>query len=113
VASRSPPPPPRESSPSSLGTCSPKDYAWARLALHAKKLRDLEFKAGLPARRGQKGTAAAYSTKSARERERRWVTQAEHAYQRFVTGWQPKGQESARAPQMDAQFWSSSCHVRE
>jgi len=68
-----------------------EDYAWARPALHAKKLRALELKAGMPARRGQKGPAAAYSIKSARDRERRWVEQAERAYQRFVAGWQPRG----------------------
>lgn len=68
-----------------------EDYAWARPALHAKKLRDLELKAGMPARRGRKGPAAAYSIKSARDQERRWVEQAERAYQRFVSGWQPKG----------------------
>lgn len=68
-----------------------EDYAWARPALHTKKLRDLELKAGMPARRGQKGSAAAYSIKSERERERRWVAQAERAYQRFVAGWRPQG----------------------
>jgi transposase len=68
-----------------------EDYAWARPALHARKLRDLELKAGLPARRGQKGLAAAYSIKAERERERLWVAQAERAYERFVAGWQPRG----------------------
>ena len=68
-----------------------EDYAWTRPALHAKKLRDLGLKAGRPARRGQKGAAAACSIKSERERERRWVAQAEAAYQHFVAGWQPRG----------------------
>ena len=38
-----------------------EDYAFARPSLTAKKLRALELKAGVPSRRGQKGTAAAYS----------------------------------------------------
>ena len=32
-----------------------------RPALHAKKLRDLELRAGEPARRGQRGAAYAYN----------------------------------------------------
>jgi transposase len=54
-------------------------YAWARPAPRAKKLRDLELKAGAPARRGQKGTAAAYPIKSERDREKRWGAQVERA----------------------------------
>ena len=45
-------------------------------SLHAKKLRDLELKAGHKAVRGQKGAAHAYNIKSHREEERRWVEQA-------------------------------------
>jgi hypothetical protein len=62
--------------------------------LHAKKLRDLELKAGYKAERGQRGAAHAYNTKS---QERRWVEQAETAYARFVTGWNPRGPKRARA----------------
>ena len=47
-----------------------QDYAWTRPALYAKKLRDLELRAGLPARRGQKGPAASYNVKSPRDRPR-------------------------------------------
>ena len=68
-----------------------QNYAWARPALHAQKLRDAELKAGVPARRGQKGSAATYNIKSVREQERRWVEQAEQAYSRFVAGWAPRG----------------------
>jgi len=68
-----------------------QDYAWARPALHAQKLRSAELKAGIPARRGQKGAAAAYNLKTVRDEERRWVEQAEQAYDRFVTGWTPRG----------------------
>ena len=68
-----------------------ESYLWARPALHAKKVRDLELKAGHQAARGQKGAAHAYNIKSYRDQERRWVEQAETAYARFVTGWNPRG----------------------
>lgn len=65
-------------------------------SLHAKKLRDLELKAGYKAARGQKGAAHAYNSKSHRDEERRWVEQAETAYARFVTGWNPQGPKKVR-----------------
>jgi hypothetical protein len=73
-----------------------ESYAWPRPALHAKKLRDLELKAGHKAARGQKGTAHAYNIKSHRQEERRWVEQAETAYTRFVAGWNPRGPKTRR-----------------
>ena len=65
-----------------------EDYAGARPGLHAKKLRTLELKAGVPSQKGrnQRGRADAYNLKSMREQERRWVEQAEKAYRRFVAG---------------------------
>ena len=71
-----------------------ESYLWARPALHAKKMRELELKAGHPAARGQKGAAHAYNLKSHRDQERRWVEQAEAAYARFVAGWNPRGPRS-------------------
>ena len=44
----------------------------------------------------QKGAAYAYNIKSHREQERRWVEQAETAYARFVTGWNPRGPKKLR-----------------
>ena len=73
-----------------------ESYVWARPSLHAKKLRDLELKAGHKTARGQKGAAYAYNIKSHREAERRWVEQAETAYARFVTGWNPRGPKKVR-----------------
>ena len=73
-----------------------ESYVWARPSLHAKKLRDLELKAGSKAARGQKGTAHAYNLKSHRDEERRWVEQAETAYTRFVAGWNPRGPKKVR-----------------
>ena len=49
-----------------------------------------ELRAGMPARRGQKGKAAAYSLKDVRARELALSEQAEHAYQRLVADWQAK-----------------------
>jgi transposase len=70
-----------------------EDYAWVRPALYAKKRRDLELKAGFPSQKGgnQRGIAHAYNLKAVRDQERRWVEQAETAYRRLVTGWQPRG----------------------
>jgi transposase len=73
-----------------------ESYVWARPSLHAKKLRDLELKAGYKAARGQKGAAHAYNSKSHRDEERRWVEQAETVYARFVTGWNPQGPKKMR-----------------
>src|SRR5918997_1179958 len=73
-----------------------QSYLWARPALHAKKVRDLELKAGHKSARGQKGAAHAYNLKSHRHEERRWVEQAETAYARFVAGWNPRGPKRVR-----------------
>jgi transposase len=72
-----------------------EDYAFARPSLTAKKLRALELKAGLPARRGQKGTAAGYSLKDVRAREKALAEQAEHAYAQMVADWQAKAPKKA------------------
>ena len=67
-----------------------EDYAFARPSLTAKKLRALELKAGMPARRGQKGTASGYSLKDVRTREKALAEQAERAYAQMVADWQAK-----------------------
>jgi transposase len=54
------------------------------------RLRALELRVGMPPRRGRKGTAAAYSLKEVRRRERALTEQAEVAYRQLVTDWQPK-----------------------
>ena len=72
-----------------------ESYLLARPALHARKLRDLELKAGHKPARGQKGAAHAYNIRSSREQERRFVEQAEAAYTRFVAGWNPRGPKPA------------------
>jgi hypothetical protein len=59
----------------------------------------LELKAGMPSRRGQKGTAAAYSLKDVREREKALAEQAERACTQMVADWQAKApRKPALAP---------------
>jgi transposase len=76
-----------------------EDYAWNRPALTAAKRRALELQAGWPAKRGQKGEAAAYSLKQVRDQERALAEQAERTYARFVGRWraQPKPKSTGAA----------------
>jgi len=67
-----------------------EDYAFQRPSLTAKKLRALELRAGLPSRRGRKGTAAAYSLREVRRRENALAEQGEQAYRHLVANWQTK-----------------------
>ena len=60
--------------------------------------RHLELKACVPARRGHKDPAAAYSIMSAQDWEKRWV---EQAYRRFVSVWQPKGPKERTGATME------------
>ena len=72
-----------------------EDYAGVRPALHAKKLRDLELRSGLPARRGQRGAGYEYNLTKTRLEEKRRAEQSEVAYRRQVEGWTKRGR---RAP---------------
>jgi transposase len=73
-----------------------QDYAFARPSLTATKLRALELKAGMPSRRGQKGTAAAYSLKDVRAREKALAEQAERSYAQLVADRQAKAPAAKR-----------------
>lgn len=74
-----------------------QDYAWARPALVARKLRDLELKAGFPSRKGgSRGKAYEYNLRHVREQERRFVERSEKAYERFVRGWRPEGPQKIK-----------------
>ncbi len=73
-----------------------KDCTWSRPALHAKKPRDLQLRAGHPPRRGQRGPAHAYSKAGTREAERRRAADGEAAHERLTRGWQPRGPRRAR-----------------
>ncbi|MDP8908162.1 MAG: IS110 family transposase [Chloroflexota bacterium] len=73
-----------------------EDYAWARPALQARKMRSLELRAGLPRQHGQRGAAYDYNIRGIRERERRAVEHAEIAYRRLTEGWRQQGSKKAR-----------------
>jgi transposase len=74
-----------------------EDYAFQRPSLTAKKLRALELRAGMPSRRGRKGTAASYSFKEVRARENALAEQGERAYRHLVADWQAKKPAKAGA----------------
>jgi transposase len=67
-----------------------EDYAFQRPSLTAKKLRALELRAGMPSRRGRKGSTATYWHKEVRAQENAVAEQAEVAYRHLVAGWQAK-----------------------
>jgi transposase len=67
-----------------------EDYAFARPSLNAQKLRRLQLRAGMPSRRGRKGSAAAYSLREVRRREKELAEQAERAYAHMVADWRAK-----------------------
>ena len=74
-----------------------EDFAWSRPALTAKKRRDLELRAGMPAKKGHRGPAAEYSLKEVRATERAAAQVAERAYTRFVANWRPKKPSPSRS----------------
>ncbi len=67
-----------------------EDYAYQRPSLTAQKLRALELRAGMPSRRGQRGSTHAYNLKEVRARERALSEQAERTYQKLVAEWQTR-----------------------
>jgi len=71
-----------------------EDYAYQRPSLTAQKLRALELRAGMPSRRGQRGSTHAYNLKEVRARERALSEQAERAYRQLVADWQAKAPAS-------------------
>lgn len=68
-----------------------EDYDWVRQALHAKKIRDLELRAGYPEQRGQRGRSYDYNLPHRRRHERARAEQAESAYRRMTEGWRRTG----------------------
>jgi len=73
---------------------SEQDYAFGRPTLTRKKLRRLELAAGAPRGKGQPGIWAA--DKALRQAELELALQAETAYRRLVTDWQPRKGAGAR-----------------
>jgi transposase len=74
-----------------------EDYAWVRPALQARKLRNLERRAGRPTLRGQRGAAYDYNIKGIRQRERQAAEGAEAAYRRLTDAWTQAGPRRRRA----------------
>lgn len=78
---------------------SKQDYAFGQPTLTRKKLRRLELTAGAPRGTGQPGVGAA--NKALRQAELELARQAETAYRRLATDWQPTqgaGATPGRAP---------------
>jgi transposase len=77
-----------------------EDYAFARPALVAWKMRGLELAAGMPSRRGgnEPGPARDYSLRAVRDRERQAMEMAEQEYRAFIAAWRglpPEGRTGA------------------
>lgn len=64
-----------------------KDYAYARPAFTAMKLRKVALKAGAPREYGKAGPGRDYWIKEIRQREAEYVERAERAYERMVEAW--------------------------
>lgn len=67
-----------------------QDYAYARPAFTAMKLRKVALKAGAPRAYGKAGPGRDYWIREIREREARYVESAERAYERIVAAWQAR-----------------------
>jgi len=66
-------------------------YLWARPALVAAKYRRLDLRAGVPARRGQRGAAADYwASAESRERDRVLPAAAEAEYRNLTDHWKQR-----------------------
>jgi transposase len=75
-----------------------EDYAFGRPTLTRRKLRALELKVGAGWRRGKHSGPRVHETRKDREREREFAEQAETAYRRLVTDWQPRKKKGAGVP---------------
>ncbi|WP_404655839.1 IS110 family transposase [Bradyrhizobium sp. USDA 336] len=67
-----------------------KDYAYARPAFTAMKLRKVALKAGAPRAYGKAGPGRDYWIKELREREAGYVARVEQTYERMVAAWKEK-----------------------
>jgi transposase len=74
-----------------------EDYAWVRPALQARKLRNLELRAGRPTLHGRRGAAYDYNIRGIRQRERQAADGAEAAYRRLTDTWAQAGPRVRRA----------------
>ena len=72
-----------------------KDYAYARPAFTAMKLRKVALKAGAPRAYGKAGPGRDYWITEIREREAGYVARVEKAYERMVAAWKEKPKKVA------------------
>jgi hypothetical protein len=72
-----------------------REYAFARPAFTAMKLRKVALKAGAPREYGKAGPGRDYWIKEIRHKEMDYVERAERAYERMVAAWQEKPKKSA------------------
>lgn len=81
-----------------------EDYLWARPALVAKKAREMELRAGLPQKKGnRRGPAYAYNVKELRAQEADLARQAERTYEQFVARWKTRPPKAPASPSNPAQ----------
>lgn len=74
-----------------------EDCAWARPALMARKMRNLELAADLPARRGARGSTYDYNLPERRRADRAIAEQAENIYRQMTRGWRRREPQGAGA----------------
>ncbi|MEO1725112.1 MAG: hypothetical protein AAFR84_22290 [Pseudomonadota bacterium] len=74
-----------------------EDYAWSRPVLMARKMRNLELAAGLPAKRGARGSTYDYNLPERRRADRAIAEQAETIYRQMTRGWRRWGPQGAGA----------------
>lgn len=67
-----------------------EEYAFARPAFTAMKLRKVALKAGAPREYGKAGPGRDYWIKEIRQREMDYVERAERAYERMVEAWKER-----------------------
>ena len=75
---------------------SDKEYAYARPAFTAMKLRKVALKAGAPRAYGKAGPGRDYWIKELRQREADYVERAERAYERMVAAWKDEADGGPR-----------------
>lgn len=76
---------------------SEQEYAFARPAFTAMKLRKVALKAGAPREYGKAGPGRDYWISEIRHREMDYVERAEQAYERMVAAWHEKPPQPAPA----------------
>ncbi len=74
-----------------------EDYAFARPAFQAMKLRKVALKAGAPREYGKAGPGRDYWIKEIRQREMEYVKRAEDAYARMVDAWRETPPKAKKA----------------